>query len=116
MIKRVLLLILMFGVIVLGYQPTSLERLLTYSNCHYEAMNVSGSEVIEMSMADYDKLIKVLDLEIVSSKDISGRTIVEGYSSKLKDNVVIDNRKVNIQMSIFDNKIIIGYPLISGSF
>lgn len=106
----------MFGVIVLGYQPVNLGRLLACSNCNYEVVNVGEGEVIEISVADYDKFIKALGLELVSSKDISGRTIVEGYSAKLKDNVVIDNRKVNIQMSIFDNKIIVGYPLISGSF
>lgn len=65
---------------------------------------------------DYVNVIEKLNLSISKFKNVSGRLIIEGYSDKISNHVVIDNKKVNVQMSISDGKIILGSPLISGSF
>ena len=74
------------------------------------------SQVVEMNSKAYSKIKNVLNLEVVDKHEIAGRTIIEGYSNKLKNYVVISNRKVNIQISIYGDKMIVGYPLINGSF
>lgn len=74
------------------------------------------SQVVEMNSKAYSKIKNILNLEVVDKNEIAGRTIIEGYSNKLKNYVVINNRKVNIQISICDDKMIVGYPLINGSF
>lgn len=117
MIKRILLLTLLLTIMVLAFfNPISLHGVLALGKCDYFSVSSGDCEVVEMVVADFDKVKDILNLEIVSSREISGRTIIEGYSNKLKENVVIDNRKVNIQMSIFGDKMIVGYPLINGSF
>ena len=73
-------------------------------------------QTLELDASSLNKLTSFLNLEVVNKNEISDRVIIEGYSNKLKDYVVINGRKVNIQLSIFDNKIIMGYPLINGSF
>lgn len=65
---------------------------------------------------DYVSIIEKLNLSISKFKSVSDRLIIEGYSDKISNHVVIDNKKVNVQMSISDGKIILGSPLISGSF
>lgn len=65
---------------------------------------------------DYISVIEKLNLSISKFKNVSDRLIIEGYSDKISNHVVIDNKKVNIQISISDGKIILGSPLISGSF
>lgn len=74
------------------------------------------SQVVEINSKAYLKIKDLLNLEVVEKNEIAGRTIIEGYSNKLKNYVVINNRKVNIQISICDDKMIVGYPLINGSF
>ncbi len=117
MIKRILLLTLLLTIMVFAFfNPISLHGVLASGKCDYLSVSSGDCEVVEMVAADFDKVKDILNLEIVSSREISGRTIIEGYSNKLKENVVIDNRKVNIQMSICGDKMIVGYPLINGSF
>lgn len=74
------------------------------------------SQTVEINSKAYLKIKNLLNLEVVEKNEIAGRTIIEGYSNKLKNYVVINNRKVNIQISICDDKMIVGYPLINGSF
>lgn len=73
-------------------------------------------QVLELDANSLNKLSNFLNLEIVNENEISDRLIIEGYSNKLKDYIVINGRKVNVQLSISDDKIIMGYPLINGSF
>ena len=55
-------------------------------------------------------------MEIVNTKTIFDRKIIEGYCPDLNKYMVIDGVRVNIQISYYDNKMIIGYPLIMQSF
>ena len=73
-------------------------------------------QTLELDASSLNKLTSFLNLEVVNKNEISDRVIIEGYSNKLKDYVVVNNMKVNIQMSIDDEKILLGYPLIDASF
>ena len=46
----------------------------------------------------------------------TGATIIYAYTDKIKKNVTIENQKVNIQIAIYPNYSIIGWPLILGSY
>ena len=55
-------------------------------------------------------------MEVNSTYEVSDRLIIEGYTHRLKNYIVIDGRKTNIQMSICEDVILIGSPLINQSF
>lgn len=79
-------------------------------------MSYSDAQVIEFVGVDYEDLLRELNVQIINKNNISDRLIIEGYSNLLSEYCVINDRKVNIQISVCDNKVILGYPFISGSF
>ena len=117
--KRFISIFLVFVLMIFGYIYSSrnLNSCLCDAGIEYEIKQVDAdSEVLVFSGELYKDIIDKLGVEIVSIKDIYGRKIVEGYSAKLSKFKVINERKVNIQMSLFDDKLIVGYPLIKNSF
>lgn len=75
-----------------------------------------GNGVIEINSNSYDDFINELEINIISKFEVSDRVIMEGYSPRFKDYLVINGFKVNVQISISDDSVIIGSPLINGSF
>lgn len=75
-----------------------------------------GDGVIKIGLIDYNDFVDELDINIISEFEVSDRVIIEGYSSRFKDYIVVDGFKVNIQMSVFEDSVVIGSPLINGSF
>ena len=78
--------------------------------------NDDMSQVIKINLEDYEDLISKLDVFVVSKNVLDDRIIIEGYTNKLKNFNVINNNKINIQISLFDNVCLVGYPLIKNSF
>ncbi len=76
----------------------------------------NDEKLIEVDASSVDNFIKIIGLKNYSKFALEDRVIIEGYSNKLKDYVVINNHKINIQISITDNLCLIGYPLIKNSF
>ena len=76
----------------------------------------SDCTVIEIKDVDLWDVVNKLNVEIVDMVNFDGRVIVEGYSSLLSSNITNGIRKINIQLSSYDNNCIIGTPLIKGSF
>lgn len=112
-----LIIIAILFVCVFFLDKTNLNLIIQNSGVCVDKFVVCGnSQVLELKSLDYSKVKNILNLEIVESNEIAGRTIIEGYSNKLKNYFVVNNRKVNIQISICDDKMTIGYPLIAGSF
>lgn len=73
----------------------------------------SAYEIID---GDYLKTLDDLNICIVNKFCIDDRLIIEGYSNLIKDYVVINNQKVNVQISIADDIVLLGVPLIKNSF
>ena len=73
-------------------------------------------QVVVFEEKNLDKFVSRLGLEIICKKCIEDRFVIEAYTNKLAKHMLIKNRKVNIQISIFDGKCIVGYPLIKNSF
>lgn len=118
--KKFLSMFIIVLVIIIVYfsSVTNLQFQLKLNNINViKFINQNDSEIIEIdNNSNIENIKKALNLEIYSKNNISDRIVYECYSNKLNNFVVIDGKKVNIQISITDNKIIIGYPLISTSF
>lgn len=117
--NKILSIILILSISILSYvySDNSLINMTNNIGVEYEIIEDDNkSQVIKISDYNFAEIMSKMDIEIVSLKEVSGRTIIEGYSSNLNDYIVINNRKVNMQMSISDDYILIGYPLIKNSF
>ena len=55
-------------------------------------------------------------MNVLSKTVLEDRVIIEGYTNKIKSYFVLNNLKVNIQISIFNGEAIVGSPLIDNSF
>lgn len=74
------------------------------------------TQVVKIFDANIDDVLDELNVEIVDEKIVSDRLVIEGYISNFKDYIVCNNRKVNVQLSVCDGDVIVGYPLIKNSF
>lgn len=74
-----------------------------------ESLTIQNFEPISALQTLNAKTIKVEQLE-------TGATIIYAYTDKINKNVTIENQKVNIQIAIYPNYSIIGWPLILGSY
>ena len=83
----------------------------------YEYFISEGNELcIIHNVEDLDKFLGVLDIEIYSQKLVCDRIIIEGYSNDIDNSVMLNGLKTNIQLSYVGEELIIGSPLIVGSF
>ena len=76
----------------------------------------SENEIMYFSRDKLEEILKDLNMEIHSKKEVSDRTIIEGYTSKISNYIVVNNFKTNIQISYNDVGVIVGTPLIDESF
>lgn len=115
--KRYFALMIVFVIAILSYFDFKcLSSVLNDNEFEISAFDISRNEVMYLDACMCDDLIKNLNVEVHSKNEIAGRIIIEGYSQKLSDYVIINKLKTNIQMSICGDHMIVGYPLIKGSF
>lgn len=83
------------------------------SNISYEFIDDNTVKIPEENLEIF---IEKLDINILRINSIFDRKIIEGYTTKIKDYFVVDNLKINVQISVYDGVAIIGSPLILGGF
>ena len=64
----------------------------------------------------YFALVDKLNLQNCNKFFIEDRYIIEGYSSHINNYIVMNNRKINIQISVSNGVCLIGSPVIKKSF
>lgn len=75
-----------------------------------------SDNLAKIDIDDLCSLLSSLDVEIVSKNKVEDRIIIEGYSPKINNGILVNGFKINLQLSISDNVVIVGSPLIYGSF
>ena len=60
--------------------------------------------------------LRKYNCEIVFTENINGIENYYFYSSKLLKKQVLNGKKVNVHLAVSDGKIILGYPIIYGSY
>lgn len=58
------------------------------------------------------EVFEVLRFSEISSQEIDGLTVYYGYTPYYQDCVLIDGKKVNVQIAVSDGKVIAGFPMI----
>lgn len=113
MLKRLFIFFVLLSFFCITMYSKDCFIIKTIENYDY---SIIGIDQYQISNIDYQELIKNLNVEVVQENVVSDRLIIEGYVSSIDDYVVLNGRKVNIQLSVFDNNIILGVPLIKESF
>lgn len=91
------------------------------NDCFYKEKIVDfscdwGLTNCEISASNYEMIFNKLNVVIINKRLIEDRLIIEGYSSEIGDSVMVNGVRVNIQVSVCDDKCILGIPLIKNSF
>lgn len=81
----------------------------------YESKNISSQSVLIYNKTE-EFITKKLKLKLVKQSDLNGTKELLGYTTKFKNYVIVDGEKVNVQISVNNNKIIVGHPLILQGF
>ena len=65
---------------------------------------------------NYKEFVDLIDMVVFEEFELEGRKILEGYSAIFNEYIVINNKKINVQISVCDNQFLVGLPLIKNSF
>ena len=71
-------------------------------------------DAVELFFEKFDlkTIEKKLDLQVVSIEEFEGLKVILGYTPCYKDCVYVDGKKVNVQLAVYDDKMIAGFPMI----
>ena len=96
------------------------RNLIVYAESITENMivlcNEKDEQLISILEEDLGCFIDKLNLQNCNKFFIEDRYIIEGYSSHINNYIVMNNRKINIQISVSDGVCLIGSPVIKKSF
>ena len=82
---------------------------IDFSPDYYE-VNFKGDE------QTIKKILKDLNILVYNSENVEKRFIIYGYSSNFRKYCLVNNRKINFQIVLLNNKIMVGYPMIYSGF
>lgn len=137
--KKLLVVIIVFLIILSRVEINSSFTLLDYFSGEYIAytsqeldnsvdlgfcyMNVHpvDSEIIGESMVilnfEIGEAIDNLNAKVVKTEYLDdGTTVIYAYSKLINEKVEVDGKKVNLQIATKDERTVIGWPLIIGSY
>lgn len=79
---------------------------------------LNNSAGIEFYLSGFSaqKLISETKFEEISRQNIGDLLVLTGYAPIYQDCVYIQNKKVNMQIAIRDEKIVVGFPMILTGF
>lgn len=84
------------------------------NNIHINAAYKQVS--LDKSTMQIKRIITDFKININKKEKVENNICLYGYSSMFKKFCILNNYKINFQIVISTNKIIVGYPLIYGSF
>lgn len=112
----------LFFVFLIGilYVFSSSQNLVLYAKNTTENIRVLnddfGEELIVISEDYLENFLHGLNLQNKNIFKVEDRIIIEGYSNKIRNSIKINNKKINVQISIFEGECLIGSPFIKNSF
>ena len=137
--KKLLIVIFIFLILVVGKQENTTFTLLDYFSgeytvytssavdsgvdlgfCYMNSKPVSENivgESLAVNNFEIANAIKVLNARVVKTEYLDdGTTVIYAYTNLIRESVKVGNENVNLQIATRNDRTIIGWPLILGSF
>lgn len=95
---------------ILKISPSELKTIIPQID------DIGGESVVISNQVSLNDIIQKLKLEVVDLCNISNGILLTGYSPKLPTTLYSNNDKINVQILVGSEYIIIGYPLIMQGF
>lgn len=138
--KKMFVVLFMFFILIGECQPQANFSLLNYFSGEYSVYtsNAEGSDCIDLGFCymnskpvheqiqgeslvinnlEISSAIKTLNARVVKTEYLDNGTIViYAFSSLIPKNVIAFDEKVNLQIATKDDRSVIGWPLILGSY
>ena len=77
--------------------------------------NVDGI-ILYFENSSLDDIVDFYNIDYYRGGDVEGKAVYYGYSPYYKENYSVNNKKVNVQISVQENQIIVGFPAILTGF
>ena len=66
--------------------------------------------------AELDAILRKIKFQQLSSENVEGIEVCYGYSPCYSSAVMLDGKKVNVQIAKIDGRVIVGFPMIMTGF
>lgn len=103
------------------YTKDKLENSLDLGFC-YMSNNIETSSIVvgeSMILKNYEvgKILKDLNAQLIKTECLDdGTSVIYAYSNLIRKQVKCDDNDANIQIAVKEDYIVVGWPLILGSF
>ena len=89
--------------------------------CHVSNETNNGNDVIGESVRvkNFEPIsaLETLNAELIKTEVLdTGTVVMYAFTDLIDENVELDGKSVNLQLAVYDDYCIIGWPLILGSF
>lgn len=99
-----------------GESEDSIDLGFCYINSKPVKNNLIGESMV-ISNLELDSALSALHARVVKTEFLQDNTtVIYAYSGLIKDEVEVFGKQVNLQFALKQDKTIIGWPLILGSF
>jgi len=65
---------------------------------------------------EFNNLVKIYRVKIIVAEQVGDIMTIYGHSFAFRKHIILDNKKVNVQIAINNNCITVGTPIILGSY
>lgn len=69
-----------------------------------------------MNNVDAEEILNILKATVVQENEIENLRLIYAYSPYYQDSVMVDGKKVNLQLAFDGDNLIAGFPLILTGF
>jgi hypothetical protein len=88
-----------------------------FAKCLQNAKGVDGVTVVmEKTSVDVVALVKKLQLKHTFSQQSQDFSCIYGYTDMIRNYVVVDGQKINVQIAVTPTQVHVGSPLLLGSY
>lgn len=87
-----------------------------YMTSNKKTKNRIGESMVIQNF-EVGSALRTLQAKVIKTEYLpTGATVVYAYTKAIKNSVKVDDKTVNIQIACYDDYVVIGWPVIMGSF
>lgn len=86
----------------------------SFQNAKDNANLIKDSDAVQFytDQDNIEKLLSDIKFQQLSSEEVEGIQILYGYTPYYNSSILLEGKKVNVQIAMTDEKIVVGFPII----